>query len=179
MDGGMQLMNLALIGYGYWGQKVIKYLPRLFDVKWTCTSKTDLGQVWPDIEAVMIATPIDTHFDLALQAIHKGKHVFVEKPLAMNTANAVLLKAEAERMGVKLAVDYTQTFSKGIQKAVELVKESGGPRFIEMSTKNLGRFKPYSVYWLLASHWLSVLDMVVPLKNFSASGFEQKPVETA
>ena len=96
-------VRVAVVGLGYWGPNLVRNLCEspLFDVVCACDLRRDaldgiaerypavalttvfeevLGD--PDVEAVAIATPVSTHYDFALSALHAGKHVFVEKPLA-------------------------------------------------------------------------------------------------
>ncbi len=159
------MINVALIGYGYWGSKLLRYLrtDKHFKVVHVCNSKTDLSKVWPDVEAVVVATPIDTHYRVVKQALLQGKHVLSEKPLALKTKECLELKRLAKEKGLVLAVEYTWTFSKGLQKAQKT--DIGVIKAIEMEIKHLGRFLKWDVYWLLASHMLSILDMFVPLKT--------------
>src|SRR5207247_990342 len=73
------------------------------------------------IDAVVIVTPVSTHFDLAMQALAAGKHVLVEKPLASTTEQAVRLVDEAERRGLVLSVDHTFVYTGAVRKIKELV----------------------------------------------------------
>lgn len=160
--------NVALIGKGYWGSRLLKYIPKHFDGTIVCDSKTNLKEkVWdvPDIQSVIIATPIDTHYDLTKQALQAGKNVLVEKPLSLRYDEAKELVELSREKGLKLAVEYTQMFSRGL----DYIKSSdiGEIEFVEMSTKHLGRFMDFDVFWLLASHHLSVLPMFFDLSNLT------------
>lgn len=159
------MIKTALIGCGYWGSKLLRYLraDKHFKVVHVCNSKTDLSKVWPDVEVVVVATPMDTHYQVVKQALLQGKHVLSEKPLALKTKECLELKRLAEEKGLVLAVEYTWTFSQGLQKAQKI--NIGIIKAIEMDIKHLGRFLKWDVYWLLASHMLSILDMFVPLKT--------------
>jgi predicted dehydrogenase len=159
-------IDLALIGHGYWGSKLLSYFQkdRHFVVRHVCDSKTDLTKVWPDVEAVMVATPIDSHFQVVKTALEAGKHVFTEKPLATKTKRCLELQSIARKKKLSLVVEYTQSFSRSLQKAAREI-DVGQIQAIEMSVKHLGRFLNRDVYWLLASHCLSILDMFVPLEE--------------
>lgn len=159
----MRKINLALIGCGYWGSKLLKYLKahQSFRVKHVCNSKTDMSKVWNNVEAVVVATPIDTHYKIVKEALLRNKHVLSEKPLALKTKECVELKALSEKKGIVLLTEYTWTFSKALNKAQGI--DIGIIKAIEMDIKHLGRFLKWDVYWLLASHMLSILDMFVPL----------------
>lgn len=160
------MIKTALIGHGYWGSILLRYLKadKRFSVRHICDSKTDMNQVWPDVKVVVVATPIDTHYHVVKEALLQNKHVLSEKPLALKTKECLELQKLAEEKGLILAVEYTQTFSKSLKKATEEI-DIGKIRAIEMSVKQLGRFLKWDVYWLMASHCLSILDMFVPLQK--------------
>jgi len=158
--------KIALIGNGYWGNKILKYIPEFFDLKYIADSKSNLNQIWKDkeVNSVIIATPIQTHYKLTKEALQNGKNVYVEKPITIHYEEALELKELANRNNLKLAVEYTQMFSPTINKIKKL--NLGKPKYIEASTKHLGRYMGFDVYWLLASHQLSVLDMFEDLDSF-------------
>lgn len=166
------MISVALIGHGYWGSKILKYLTldKNFSLKAICDSKTDMSKVWPKVEAVIVVTPVETHYQVIKQALLQGKHVFSEKPLTLKAEECQELKEIAKKNNLVLAVEYTQTFSRSLKFAAKKI-DVGKIQAIEMSVKHLGRFLNLDVYWLLASHCLSILDMFIPLKNFK---FEKK-----
>lgn len=155
--------SIAIIGHGYWGSKLLKYVPEYFYVKYVADSKFDKSMIWNDREtrSVIIATPIDTHYSIVKDALLHGKNVLCEKPLALKTERCLELKELSEKQGVALLTEYTWTFSKGLMKAQDT--DIGTIKAIEMDIKHLGRFLKWDVYWLLASHMLSILDMFIPL----------------
>jgi len=158
-------MKCALIGVGYWGSILKRYLEEssFFDLVSVCDSKSDLNLVWSDrtIEAVVVATPIETHYEIVKAALLGGKHVLSEKPLALTVKECLELWEIAEKNNLVLETDYVFTYSKSLQHAQKIVGsgELGKVLSLELSTKHLGRFGKYDVYSLLASHMLSVLDM--------------------
>lgn len=161
-------MKIALVGRGYWGSKIRKYTDEFFETAHYVGCDADLRTIWKDrsVKGVIIATPIETHFDLARDAIRAGKHVLVEKPVALRHAEAVELAECAVKAGVKIGVEYTQMFAPSVVKALSLAGERiGGIEYVEMATRHLGRFMDQSVYWLLASHHLSILDLISPLED--------------
>lgn len=164
-------IGCSLIGCGYWGSKLQRYIEenKNFYLKYVCNSKFDLSKVWRDkqVQVVIVATPNATHYQIVKEALIAGKHVLSEKPLALKTSQCLEMKKIAEDSDLKLHVEYTYTFSKSIKKAVEWVHKGkiGKLLSMEMSTKHLGRFGGGSVYWLLGSHMLAVLDMFVPLQD--------------
>ena len=165
----MKKNQIALIGKGYWGSKLERYIPEYFDLKYIIGKDFDKQKIWDnsEIDSVLIATPIETHYDLVKEALEHDKHVFVEKPITLKYNEGIELKDLAREKGKILAVEYTQTFSKSIKHACKIIKEIGELQYIELSVKHLGRFMNYNVYWLLASHQLSILDMFVDLNHLT------------
>lgn len=172
-------MEIALIGIGYWGSKLKFYLEEhpQFNLKYLCDSKTDLNEVWynDEVEAVVVATRNDSHYDLTKKALEAGKHVLVEKPLALKAEQALEIKGLAREKGLSVVTEYVFTFSKalGLARRYALGTDTswGIGRLLgaDFSAKHLGRFGGGSVYWLLGSHWLSVLDMFMPLETLTFS----------
>jgi len=158
------MINVALIGYGYWGKIMEPYIREFFDLGEICTSRDDIDKYIycnSNIKAVIIATPIGTHYEITKECLKAGKHVFCEKPIAMTFQEADELRDLVIECDLRLAVNYVQTFSPSLQFLVKstLRDKIGNFEFIDMSTKHLGKFCEYDVYWLLASHHLSILNM--------------------
>lgn len=187
--------KIALIGYGYLGKKLYKYLkeskkfelcsvffPSLknYDSK-TIRSKfgneftSDIDTVWKNkcIPNVVIATPIDTHFKVVSCALSHSKNVLVEKPLAINAQEAINLARMAFQRKLILETEYTYTYSVALHYAKNMIEEGliGRIQSICICFKQLGRFLPYDVYLLLGSHALSILDFFIPLTKFTFSVF--------
>lgn len=167
------MIGCALIGCGYWGSKLQTYIEqnKEFELKYVCNSKSDLELVWsdPGIRAVVVATPNATHYPIIRSALQHDKNVLSEKPLALKVTECEELKQLAAQRNLALLVQYTYTFSRALQQAKELVTagEIGQILGFEMAVRHLGRFKGGSVYWLLGSHMLSVLDMFMPISDVS------------
>lgn len=163
--------DIALIGIGYWGSKLRGYIKEHFNLKYVADSNFDKNIIWgdDDVGSVIIATPIDTHYAIAKEALEHYKNVFVEKPITMTYGEAIELKEIACKKDRHIAVEYTQTFSKSIKMACKRANQIGKLRYIEMSVKHLGRFLNYNVYWLLASHQLSILDLFINLNELKFS----------
>ncbi len=183
----MDRERIALIGYGYWGQKLYRYLRKDtgYDLKYVYfRSLKDLsdrdrvkqyGKIFtPDLEvilgdsavrAIVVATPIKTHFEIGRQVLAAGKNLLIEKPLTMKREEAAILQEIALQKNLTILTDYIYTFSKSLARAVEIIRDGGIGKIqsIQLSLKQTGRFLEYDVYWLLASHLLAVLDMFVPL----------------
>lgn len=159
----------ALIGHGYWGSKLERYIEgsQHFGLRYICTSRSNLDEVWNDRQttAIVVATPNDTRYPIVKSALLHGKNVLTEKPLALKAEECEELKQLALGRNLLLLVDYTWTFSKGLEMAQRMVEEGeiGEILGLEMTMKHLGRFGGGSVYWLLGAHMLSILDMFAPL----------------
>lgn len=174
-------LTVALIGHGYWGPNLLRNYFELPDVKvkWVCDrdagklgkAKTRYPSVLvsesygdvlgdPEVDAVVIATPISTHFALADAALSAGKHVFVEKPLTASSDDAARLVRHAESRNLTLMVGHTFEFSPPVVKIKELIDsgEIGDVYFVSSSRVNLGLHqKDVSVIWDLAPHDFSIL----------------------
>jgi predicted dehydrogenase len=187
------MIGVAVIGYGYWGPNLVRNFWEVPGVRLVsvCDTRTDrlagvqtrypaveitgdLGAVLndPRIDAVAIATPVSSHFDLALRALQAGKHVFVEKPMAATTEQALRLVDEAERRRLVLAVDHTFVYTGAVQKMRELVDGGGiGDVYYYDSVRvNLGLFQhDVSVVWDLAVHDLAIMDYILPAQPVAVS----------
>lgn len=162
-------INISLIGYGYWGQRLYRYLKEKFIIRHVCALNVKKEGIftknieWDDVSAVVIATPIETHYKIVKEALLAGKNVLCEKPLTTNSKEALELKKLAQRKKLILQTEFTYTFSRALKKAKEI--DIGKIEAIEMTLGYAGRFMKHNVYWLLGSHLLSILDMLVPLSK--------------
>lgn len=181
----MANINVGVIGYGYWGPNIV----RNFFSAANCTVKkvadgrperlSVLGKIFPtingvataediindpSIDAVVIATPVFTHFPLAKKALLNGKHVLIEKPMTSTVAEADELIELAEQKGLTLMADHTFLYTGAVQKMKELMenKTVGVPHYFDSTRINLGLFQPdVNVIWDLAPHDLSILTYLV------------------
>jgi predicted dehydrogenase len=174
--------TVGLIGHGYWGPNLLRNymgLPQA-RLKWVCdlshvslekaqraypavqtTVSVDDVLSDPEVEAVLIATPISTHHRLCKEALQAGKHVFVEKPLTASARECVELKALAAQNDLTLMVGHTFLYSPPVRKVKELIDsgELGDVRYVTMQRVNLGLHqRDVSVIWDLAAHDISILD---------------------
>ena len=120
----------------------------------------------------MIATPVSSHFELAMQALRAGKHVLVEKPLASSSEQARRLIDEADRRGRVLMVDHTFVYTGAVRKIRELIDagELGELYYFDSSRVNLGLFQhDVNVLWDLAVHDLSIMDYLLPERPSAVS----------
>jgi len=179
------MINIGVIGYGYWGPNIVRNLAEVPDANLvkvadfkrdrldlarrrfpniqTTTSPLEVIND-PAIDAVVIATPLATHFELALSALRSGKHVLVEKPMCSSQQEAAALIDEASARNLVLLVDHTFCYSGAVQKIRELIegREVGEIYYYDATRINLGLFREdASVLWDLAIHDLSIMDFVL------------------
>jgi predicted dehydrogenase len=176
------MVRIGVVGYGYWGPNLVRNfaetpgaeiaavadldtnklatVKRRFPAVHTTTNFNDL-LADPAIDAVAIATPVNTHYELAMAALKAGKHVWVEKPMTETVEQAKRLVEEAERRGKVLHVDHTFIYTGAVQKMAEIIKadELGKIFYYDSIRVNLGLFqRDVSVISDLAVHDFSILD---------------------
>ena len=124
-----------------------------------------------DIDAIALATPAATHFDLGRRVLAAGKDLFVEKPMASTVDEARRMVDEAARRRLILAVDHTFVHTGAVRKMREIVENGLGDVYYYDSVRvNLGLFQhDVSVVWDLAVHDLSIMDYVLPEKPVAVS----------
>jgi predicted dehydrogenase len=195
------VINIGVVGCGYWGPNLIRNFSegpetgvvavadlderRLQRIKARYPAveiTTDYGALLRNsaIDAIAVATPVATHYDLALQALRAGKHVFIEKPLTETAEQAERLIAEADRRGLVLHVDHTFVYTGAVRKIRELVdrNELGELYYYDSVRINLGLFQSdVSVIWDLAVHDLSIMDYVFGTDPVAVSTTGQRHVE--
>jgi predicted dehydrogenase len=126
----------------------------------------------PSVDAVVIATPVSSHFDLALESLKAGKHVLVEKPLAASSEQAERLIEEGERRQRILMVDHTFVYTGAVRTIRQMVagQTLGDIYYYDSVRVNLGLFQhDMNVIWDLAVHDLSIMDYVLPAKPIAVS----------
>ena len=171
-------LRFGVIGWGYWGPKIARNLDslpnasvarvadldarRLASIQqpWTQTT-TEIEEVLrSDVDAVVIATPVRTHYSLAKRALLSGKHVLVEKPLTASVAEAEELVALSHKVDRILMVGHTFEYSPAVNELRKLVQSGalGKIYSIEAERVNLGLFRhDINVIWDLAPHDISIL----------------------
>jgi predicted dehydrogenase len=174
-------LSVALIGLGYWGPNLLRVLAEREDVRvaWICdlrqdrldhfarrypgvratTRAEDLFEA-PELDGVLIATPVFTHFELAAASLRAGKHTFVEKPLASSSEEAEALIERAASAGLALMCGHTFVYSPPVRAVKSLLdrRELGEVYFVSSSRVNLGLHQPdVSVLWDLGPHDFSIL----------------------
>jgi len=199
------MIGIGVIGYGYWGPNLVRNfadtpgsrvmavsdlnperLERLTHRYPGVTTSTTAEALItnPAVDAVVIATPVATHFELAMQALAAGKHVWVEKPLAASSDEARRLRDEAARRRLVLMVDHTFVYTGAVRKIGELVRTGhlGDVYYYDSVRVNLGLFQyDVDVMWDLAVHDLSIMDYVLDARPraVSAIGSAHVPGRTA
>ena len=195
------MIRIGVIGYGYWGPNLVRNfmaapgsavtrvcdlrterlstLGKLYPGLKTCSDSSALIND-PQIDAVVIATPVTSHFELAMAALKAGKHVLVEKPLAARADQACKLVDEAAARNLVLLVDHTFVYTDAVRKIRELISSGklGEIYYYDAVRVNLGLFQhDVSVIWDLAIHDLSIIDHVLPSKPVavSATGISHVP----
>ncbi len=182
-------VNLAVIGCGLWGPNLIRNFSQIGKVSIVCDlDKNKLENIkkqYPDtkttwnygdllkdneIAAIIIATPVATHFQLAKQALESGKHVFIEKPLTASSKEAEELFKLAKTKNLVLMVDHTFQYSPAINKIKEIISsgELGKIHYLHADWLSLGRLQPeVNVIWDLAVHVFSTLNYILGKKPTS------------
>jgi len=179
------VIGVGVIGYGYWGPNLVRNFSEAAGARVVAVSdlrSERLDQLRlrypnikdtkdyrdlladPAIDAIVIATPVSTHFDLAIQALYAGKHVLVEKPITATSEQGERLLEEAERHKRVLMVDHTFVYSGAVQKIRELLdaERLGRLYYYDSVRVNLGLFQQdVSVLWDLAVHDVSIMQYVL------------------
>jgi predicted dehydrogenase len=191
----MDRLRVGLIGYGYWGPNLIRNFVAcpLTEVAAVCDAsparQTAVTRTYPGmkvvgsvdelldlpLDAVAIATPVSTHFPLAVRCLEAGKDVLVEKPLAATVREAQTLTDRASRLGRVLMVDHTYLFNNAVRRMKALVEagELGDLFYVDSIRINLGLFQSdVNVIWDLAPHDLSIVEYILGMspRSISATG---------
>jgi len=195
-------MRIGVIGYGYWGPNLLRNFVQLEDCFVAAVADGDPKKLetakkfypWIEafssgetliekgnVDAVVIATPISTHYPLAKAALSKGKHVLIEKPMAMTSKQAAELIALSKSSGKTLMVDHTFVYSGAVQMIRKLIDsgEFGDIYYYDSVRVNLGLFQhDVNVLWDLAPHDLSVMLYLIDKQPESLCAIGAKPVHT-
>jgi predicted dehydrogenase len=179
------LLKVGVVGCGYWGPNLIRnftqldgsevlicadlreerlaHMKRLYPGLETTQNYKDI-LVREDIEAIVIATPPPTHHGIAMEALTAGKHLFVEKPLGISSAQCEEMVAEAKKRKLKLMTGHTFVYTAAVNKVKELIEagELGDILYISTTRVNLGIFQEdINVVWDLAPHDVSILNYIL------------------
>jgi predicted dehydrogenase len=144
---------------------------RLYPTITTTRNPEDLFRN-PSIDAIAIATPVATHFELAMAALRAGKHVLVEKPIASTSAEASQMIEKAAQRKLVLLVDHTFVFTGAVRKIRDVIADEsfGELQYYDSTRVNLGLFQhDVNVMWDLAVHDLSIMDFVIGVNPVAVS----------
>lgn len=178
MNGDGKL-RVGQVGLGYWGRNLARNFDDLTELAWLCDASEPLREEFArrypaarvtgdfeelissgELDAVVVATPVPTHYPLARAALEAGLHVFVEKPPAMRVAEMEELVGLAEARGLVLMPGHLLLYHPGVQKLEELVEEGelGDVLVVYGNRQNLGKIrKDENALWSLGVHDLSVI----------------------
>jgi predicted dehydrogenase len=178
-------ISVAVVGYGYWGPNLVRNLNKIEDahVAYICdaddkrlararrhhsnvplTAALDDVLSDPSVQLVALATPVSTHYPLAMQALHAGKHVLIEKPLALGRDMSEKILQAAAEANKQVFVDHTFVFTPAVNKMREVFEKGdlGSLLYYDSVRINLGIFRhDVNVVWDLATHDLAILDFVL------------------
>lgn len=181
-------MNIGLIGYGYWGRNLLRNIMEngCADQIWVCDQNEErlseakrlyagihVTTSWLQLiqtakcEAIIIATPTSSHFDIAKAALLHGKHVLVEKPMTTNIMEAEELIELATSKGLVLMVDHTFLYNAVVRRIKEEISlnKLGQIYYIDSTRINLGLYQyDTNVLWDLACHDISIINYLVAEK---------------
>lgn len=179
------MVNVGVIGYGYWGPNIVRNfmvnsatkvvtvcdrdqerLDRVQALYPSVSVTRDAAELIadPSIDAVVTATPVDSHFDLAMATLKAGKHVLVEKPMTSTSNQARQLIEEAARKKLVLMVDHTFVYTSAVRKMREITQQDtfGDLQYYDSVRVNLGIFQhDVNVLWDLAVHDLSIMGYLI------------------
>ena len=187
------MIRIGIIGYGYWGPNLARNFSDLSSGRLgaICDMRPERLEMArrrhpealvtsdyqklihnPHLDAVAIATPLATHFKIALAALRAGKHVLVEKPMAGSSAEARQLIREAKKRRLILMVDHTYVYTPAVQYIKKLIESGrlGRLYYYDSVRVNLGLFQSdVNVLWDLAVHDLAIMDYVLGLRPHAVS----------
>jgi len=179
------LLRIGVIGCGYWGPNLIRNFTHLSGSQVVICADLEekrlehMRLLYPhvettrdyheilsrdDINAVAVATPPQSHHGLAMEALQAGKHVFVEKPLALSSDEGAQMVALAQERGLTLMVGHTFVYTAAVNKVKELIQsgELGEILYVSTTRVNLGLFQEsINVVWDLAPHDVSILNYIL------------------
>jgi predicted dehydrogenase len=174
-------IQIGVVGLGYWGPNLARNFAGLAgsELRWVCdgseaardkaslqfpdarvSAELDDLLADPGLDAIVLATPVPSHAELAVRVLEAGKHCFVEKPLAQSVADAERAVAAAEKAGKRLMVGHLLEYHPGVLKLKELADggELGDIYYIYGNRLNLGKLRAdENALWSLGAHDVSVL----------------------
>ena len=179
------MIKIGVIGYGYWGPNLVRNFSETPGMTVAAVADLDPKKLeivqkrYPgvkttsrfqdllenkDIDAIAIATPVTSHFELGMAALKAGKHLWLEKPMTETSEQARKLVNEAEKRNLVLMVDHTFIYTGAVRRMGDMVKsgELGQILYYDSTRINLGLFqRDVSVIADLAVHDFSILDYLL------------------
>ena len=176
------MIRMGVIGCGYWGPNLIRNFHNNAEVEVVAIADTDqsrldqVGRLYPgatrhhdhrdlvkdaSIDAVVVATPVSTHFPIGLEVLEAGKHLFIEKPMAASMEECRRLNDAADRGGRVIMVGHTFLFSPAVRRIRDYIDagELGDVFYVSITRVNLGIFQSdVNVVWDLAPHDVAMLN---------------------
>lgn len=176
------MIRMGVIGCGYWGPNLIRNFNNNPEVELVAIADLDaarletVGRMYPhvakhsdhreiikdtSIDAVVVATPVSTHFPLGMEVLESGKHLFVEKPMAASAEECQKLNETADKLGRVIMVGHTFLFSPAVRKIRDYMNNGdlGDVFYVSITRVNLGIFqKDVNVVWDLAPHDVAMLN---------------------
>jgi len=202
----MKKINIAQIGWGYWGKNILRNLLDMDNAEvvgicetnesslekatkliiknnsdnpnFISTTNYDHFILEPKIDAVVIVTPPATHYELAMKALKAGKHVFIEKPMTTSYQEAIDIVNQGILSQKKVMVGHTFVYHPVINDIKKLIDsgEVGKVNYMNMEFVNLGKYQKYGVLWDLGPHSLSL--MLYLLDNPEVTRVEVNAIST-
>ena len=183
-------MNISVIGFGCWGPNLVRNFKNIKNCNVTHIAESQkerhdrIHELYPDItistfnqiitnsniDAVVIATSISSHYELAKAALENDKHVLIEKPMADSEKNALELIRLSKQQKKILMVDHTYLYTGAVQEIKELTDDGslGEILYVDSIRANLGKFQSdFNVLWDLAPHDISIINYLINEKPIS------------
>jgi len=194
------MVKVAVVGVGYWGPNFVRIMDELAEASLVavCDSDakkfekmaglyphvrftTDLDSVVSDasIDAVVVATGSDTHYPISRRCLEAGKHVLVEKPIALKSSDAEHLIALAAKKHLVLLVGHLLRYHRGVEKLKQYIDDGylGKILYVYSTRVNLGRIrKEESAMWSFATHDISVVGHLLGRDALSVTASGQSYV---
>ena len=187
------MLTVGVIGCGYWGPNLIRNFINLKEAEVRICSDLEedrlkhMKQLYPSlatttdyrdiikdekIDAIVIATPVSTHYQIAAEALEAGKHVFCEKPLTQSVEEGVKLVDLADENDRTLMVGHTFVYTAAVNKVKDLISSGqlGDIYYMSMARVNLGLFQEdINVVWDLAPHDVSIMNYILGVRPVAVS----------
>jgi len=187
------VVNLAVLGIGYWGPNLLRNFSQIDGVTVAAVCDADTARLAyihqrypgprliedyrdvladPSIDAVVVALPAKLHYKIAMEALEAGKHVFVEKPLALSSEECLQLIHMAEKRDRVLMVGHTFEYNPAVNVLKEEVEKGalGEIRYINSQRLNLGKIRQdVNAMWNLAPHDISIILYILQQEPLAVS----------